>query len=84
MSKSKNFHKRSRAVCPYYRGEFADYRWQNILCEGVHKGSPTSRQLFATREEKNNNAIKYCCGDYESCPIAKAIKDNKYRRTNNE
>ncbi len=72
---NKPTNRAAEVVCPFFRYE--DTREQRIACEGIpfHATLITRWQTNKTRVDFMNI---YCCKDYRTCPIARAIEDFKY------
>ena len=58
-------------VCPFYKDE----RGNTIRCEGLVSVACVNN--FINKGQKISHLKKYCCSEYESCPLAIAI-DYKY------
>lgn len=64
---------REEARCPFYAGE----RGAWISCEGVMEESLSTHVIFADKKSRAEAAVTLCCGDWEECPLARAI-NRKY------
>lgn len=57
---------RSPAICPHYGGESGTA----TVCKGI-AGAETVRQNFLSGNKLRLFQAKYCCRDWQNCPLAK-------------
>ena len=60
---------REEARCPFYAGE----RGAWISCEGALFEAISTHVIFPNKESRAEAAVTLCCGDWEECPLARAI-----------
>lgn len=66
--------------CPYYKRMYGGRKnqWVVLECEGIHEGSRRLRQVFNSRRTRERVIETFCCSEFNECPVAKAIYENKY------
>lgn len=65
--------KKGYVQCPFYVGDGK----KSILCEGIFDRSRVA-STFRRRADFHRQLEIYCCGCWEKCEIAVAIKEAKY------
>lgn len=68
---------RRTAVCPYYECQFQNSKWSFIECAGLFDGERRIRHKFRGRRARDRVLEEYCCGDFQECPVARAIYEEK-------
>lgn len=65
------------AKCPYYGCQFRNNQWFFLECSGIFEGSKRIRHKFRGRRARDRVIETFCCGDFQECPVARAIYEEK-------
>lgn len=69
--------------CPFYQGIKKDNKYSYLNCEGVcFSDSLTLR--FGKQSKREKHMTKYCCDNYEGCPVAKMLEEKWDTQVNKE
>ena len=73
IPQEKDLYSNVDILCPFFKLQTKTW----LTCEGFF-GDSSIGLSFASEKEKDRHKRRYCCRDYQSCPLAKADYE-KYR-----